>query len=245
MKRDFVAGHLGEYPAFFASPRSMARTILRWSYIPLALAMLLAIVLFLNRGPAWMVLQTDQTGTLLVDDRVISLSKGGVSSVLVSGKTVELASAGPMLLASPGHLAMEILPGARVTIPALPGRWFGRTGRGEVAEGSVRILTGPSFKGSELWIGTPEASVLISGSTLSIRRSEKGTRVSVLEGEVRLGRDPSDLELIPEGTSRTVYADGRSPSTRKLATSEKADLTRLRDRALPILRDTKEKEEDD
>jgi hypothetical protein len=245
VKRGFITGRLAEYPGLFAPPGPVWKTVLRWIYIPMALTVFLFVLFQMNQGPGWTVLQTDRAGSVMVDGQRVSLSDEAVRRAFASGKTIELASAGPVLLVSRGQMMLELTPGTRMTMPTTTGRWFGRTARGELHEGMVRVTTGPTFQGAELRIRTPEALVLVDGTTFSVARDTRGTWVCVLEGEVMVARKQAKPLAVREGTRRFIFTGTRQGTADGLPARERARLSRHQQRALPILEHTRERAGED
>jgi ferric-dicitrate binding protein FerR (iron transport regulator) len=108
----------------------------------------------------------------------------------------------------PGIGVYELVPGTRVTLPGVPGRWWRRTVVGSVLVGEFRFKSEPGFSGSQLTLHTPEGLVEITGTLLSIQCDDSGTCVCVLEGHVRVGVDRDDLELIEPGSRKVMLRNG-------------------------------------
>ena len=75
----------------------------------------------------------------------------------------------------------------------------------------MAILTGPRFRGGHLVVTTGEGAIEITGTLVSVFRDESVTCVCVHEGTASVGIDEADMEPIPAGKRKVMFADG-SPS---------------------------------
>jgi hypothetical protein len=242
LKSDFTSGSLVATPA--ARARRSARLAWRASYALAAAAALAFIVGLGNRGAAWTVSGSSlgataiggSRGDLLVDGKAISSTEPAVwSQALRRGHHIEWRGEGDLELVSRGALAMQILPGTVLDLPAPPGRWFGRSVKGRIESGEVRITTGQRFEGARLTLFSPEARVEVTGTTLAVIREPFGTCVCVYEGSVRVAL-PGEAPLAIEGGSRrVVFNDGRTPIVDAMRPAEQKMLGILSERRAEIM----------
>ena len=100
----------------------------------------------------------------------------------------------------------------------------------EVHHGELRIKTGPGFRGAELQILTTEGRIEITGTVVSVYKGEGFTCVCVLEGTAKIGMDKADLEEIPAGMRKVMFADGRPPMVTEIQPQHEAGLMEFEER---------------
>ncbi|HEY3216925.1 MAG TPA: FecR domain-containing protein [Candidatus Eisenbacteria bacterium] len=229
LKREFMAG-----PA--AGGRVAAESGRRWWHRPawqgaVAGACVLTIAVpVLNRGPRWQLVSGAGDGIAVIDRRPIPLGhREDLGRALAPGARLTLDSGSPLEIESPGHLVIQVTPGTELSLPGPPGRWFGREVRATVGTGEVRITTGPRFAGARLRVDTPEAGVLVSGTTLAVICEPGGTCVCVYEGSVRVGEKGRPMSRVERGRRRFVFVDGRPPEDDSIRANEGVELARFRD----------------
>lgn len=211
LKRDFVAGREGrrvlELPAAWHR-----RPAWRTAFAAVGLTALAMVGTLANRGPAWTLLSSSGDGVAVVDRVPVPLGhaeelerrlRPGARLVMPAGAEIEIASA--------AGLVVEVTAGTEFTLPASPGRWFGRRVSGAVAHGEIRLTTGPSFHGARLRLDTPEASVEVTGTTLAVICEPAGTCVCVYDGVVGVGAKGAQAIHVPGGRRRFVFSDTRDP----------------------------------
>ncbi len=234
LRADFLDGTLRS-PFERATPRTRpAAGPLAWLR-PLAwaaaAAALLIVVVMANRGPVWQLETVRGDGIAVVDQQPIPLThreqlaralRGGSTVVVPPGATLELAAA--------GNLMLQVTAGTEARLPAVPGRWFGREVNALVRHGEVLFTTGPSFHGARLAVATPEAHVMVTGTTLAVICEATGTCVCVLDGRVQVGTGPADMRPVEAGHRRYVFKDGRTPEMADMRDTEHLPLTDLRAR---------------
>jgi ferric-dicitrate binding protein FerR (iron transport regulator) len=232
LRNDFVSGRLAAGPARHARPAWYRSPRVAFALLPLAAAAAVAVVLVLNRGPAWSVAPSRGEGVAVVDGLPVPMEhtaelaariRPGVRLRVPEGAEIELMSA--------GGVAIQVTAGSDFSVPDVPGRWFGRSTSAELRSGEVRITTGAGFHGARLAVITPEARVEITGTTLAVIREPAGTCVCVLEGRVMVGATPSEMVPVERGRRRYVFADGRP--------SEEAEMRPAEHEALPAFRDAR------
>jgi ferric-dicitrate binding protein FerR (iron transport regulator) len=180
LKREFVEGTIGERePARFGLPR--------WSWLLLpAAAMLVIAFLMVPQGPeGWVAVDADAS--------------------FESGQTLQVEPGSRMAVRLDRTLLLELDEGADVTLPADEGDPL----VAEVRAGELRIKTGPDFPGREFHILTPESRTEIVGTMVSVFKGDGLTCVCVLEGTAQIGAGEGDLEPIPAGKRKVMFADGR------------------------------------
>ncbi|MGH7726111.1 MAG: hypothetical protein ACREOU_11860 [Candidatus Eiseniibacteriota bacterium] len=195
------------------------------------------VVSVLNPGERWRVAATqDATGNVLVDgDPVPASDFASLGDALLPGSEIEWRGEGNLELLSSGQVALVVLSGTVMTLPEAPRRMFARTTRGEVTEGEIRITTGPALRGGGLMIATPEAEVMIHGTTLAVIREPMGTCVCVYEGSVRVKAGEHDMGEVPAGHRQVVFRDGREPERAEIRPIENEKLGTMRETMRPML----------
>lgn len=231
LKRDFVAGRVGERPVLeLARPRR--RPAWRLALATAAAALLAVTVWGTDRGPGWTVMATSGEGAVQVDGVAVALAdrealarrlRPGTRLVVPAGAEVELASVAGMVV--------QVTAGTEVTLPGTPGRWLRRRIEGRVERGEIRVTTGSAFRGARLVVTTPEASVEVVGTTLAVIREPVGTCVCVYDGVVRVGALGAERVPVATGRRRFVFNDGRPP--------ELADIRPMENTKLGMFRDTR------
>ncbi len=215
-----------EVPGVFRFP---ARWVppLAWA----AAATLIAVTAIgLNRGPAWQVKDVSGSGIIVVGNLPIPLEHSEqLAAALLPGARVRVPPGATVEVMAPGNLAIVLMAGTDVEMPASPGRWFGRGVSATLAGGQLRITTGPRFKGARLAIHTPEADVAVTGTTLAVICEPQGTCICVLEGHVDVGARGGEMSVVDEGRRRFVFNDGRGPEVDEMRPTERERLGEFRD----------------
>lgn len=244
LRRQFLEGRVP--PTAGWERRERARGLAVWLVAaPAVAAVAAALVLALNRPPAWRVLEPSAGTALVVDGEPLDPGAPGArSGRLRAGARVAWSGAEPMALESPGNLLLQLLPGTEVTLPASPGRWFGRTVRASIAQGELRIVTGDRFRGGRLYVATPEAEVEVVGTTLAVIRPEFGTCICVFDGTVYVSPLVADApapagaggdagargESVPAGRRFTIVGEDGSIDRGEMLAEERRELGALRNR---------------
>jgi len=212
LKREFVAGTV-------RSPERAAATI-PWyrtpGFAPLGIVAAAAILVLAfglaNRGPAWKLYSPVSGGTLIVDGTPVGLdSIESLDPYLKPGSRISIEDPVDVTLICSNQLILQLAPGSEITLPDRPGRWFDRTVRASVLRGRVRVTTGDRFAGARLVVETPEASVEILGTTVSVILESFGTCVCVFEGHVSAAPSGTEPVAVEAGTRRVIFNDGRPP----------------------------------
>ena len=210
LKRDFVAGRLGERRVLYPPVAWHRRP--GWRLVPAAAAALVVAMALANRGPRWTVLASAGDGVAVVDQHPVPLGHvEELQRALRPGARLQVPAGSEVELASPGGLVVQVTAGTEFRLPAIPGRWVGRRVAGEVWKGEIRLTTGPAFQGALLRVDTPEASVEVTGTTLAVICEPVGTCVCVYDGVVRVGAKGAEGISVPGGRRRFVFNDARDP----------------------------------
>jgi hypothetical protein len=248
LKREFARGTItgpagrpagGEDPAFpgASRPRVGPRGAPWWRtrpwvtvLVPAAVALVVVALGALNRGPAWEVLDAPGDGLAVVDGRPIPLGhREDLGRALRGGARVVLTSGGALEIVAPGQMVVQLTPSSDVTLPSPVGRWFKGKAHAEVRSGEMRITTGRAFHGARLSVETPEAAVMVTGTTLAVIREPHGTCVCVMEGAVEVGPRGQAMASVAAGRRRFVFRDGRAPEQDEMRPVERVKLGMFRD----------------
>lgn len=213
LKSDFAEGRLGEAePQPHTRPRKRpAFGWWRW-LLPAAATVALAFaVLYLNEGPPLRVAQVTGEGDLRIGGNPIDMGDTeALNAAIGAGGDIKASADARIDLLSDDVMLVEVTGGTRMSIPKMPGRWFGRAAACSLYTGEMRIKTGKDFSGSRLAVFTPEGRVEITGTLLSIQRDEGGTCVCVLEGVAHVGEDENDMQAVEPGHRKVMFSDGRT-----------------------------------
>lgn len=202
----------------------------RWMAAAAAAAAIVVTVLTLDRGPDWTLLATSGIGIVVVDGVPVPLEhREELSRAIRPGVRVRVPESAMLEIANPGNLVVQITGGTDATIPAPPGRWFGRVIHAGIESGEFRITTGPRFAGATLAVSSPEAEIEVRGTTLAVIREPGGTCVCVYEGVVKVGEKRGPMVDVGHGRRRFVFNDGRDPELAEIRETEVAKLGEFRD----------------
>ena len=228
-KRDFLAG----VPARGRVPLPRPRPALRpaWWVVAPALALAAIALVVLPSGPAWRVVSADGEGAAIVDHRPIPLAHtADLARALKPGARIGVGPDTRLELELKGHLALQVTPGTELVLPGPPRGWSSHDMRAVVWSGEVRITTEASFAGDRLTIETPEAAVLVTGTTLAVIRDAEGTCVCVCEGTVEVGPRGGPMARVTRDRRRFVFRDGRPPEDAAIREVEGVELVAFRNR---------------
>jgi ferric-dicitrate binding protein FerR (iron transport regulator) len=223
LKEEFLSGAIERTVPIHARPRRRAYT--RAWIIALAAAVLLILLLQVNRGPALHVVGAYGSGVVETAGELISVTdEAALEDAIRPGRELELAGDAGVDIVYGRSMLFQIDPGSVFTPPQPPGRWLGRTVRADLEFGEIRIMTGGDFTGTELAIHTPEGITLLTGTIVSVFRDSSVTCVCVYEGSARIGVDELDLEQIPRGKRKVMFRDGSPSMITNLAPPHEAHL---------------------
>jgi hypothetical protein len=216
LKADFVAGRLEQIPDTGPRRPGKRRGWLR-VLIPVAAAIAVTIGLVFNGGPTLELSDITGDGSVTVDGKVFQTTdREGIAGAIRPGASVALSEGVDIDLVYE-QTAVFQLSSAAATIPRSPGKWFGKSIESRVEIGELRILTGPGFKGSKMSIETPEGQIVITGTLVSVFRDGEVTCVCVHQGTAAVGIDAGDMQDIPAGKRKVMYADGTPPIVTDIA----------------------------
>ncbi len=230
LRAEFVAGRIPEG----AAP---ARRVIP---MPLRAALALAAAaagafLVLGRAPEWQVMVAPAAGEVRVDGRVFPAADVAAwRGALGPGARVIWSGGGPLSLALPKTLAVQLMPDAELTLPD-PGAPAGEAMRIDVTRGAVQVSTGPGFAGRRLVVHTDPVDVEVTGTTFAVIRLPDFACVCVLEGAVRLHTTDGRRLPVDAGERRVVHDDGTVDSFGEVAADEIPVLERFRDEAESFL----------
>jgi hypothetical protein len=189
-----------------------------------------------DRGPGWALMTARGNGAVTVDGAPVSLaSRADLTRALHAGARVSVPADAELELMSTAGLVVQVTEGTELTLPATPGRWMNRRVTGQVHRGEIRVTTGSAFHGARLHLGTPEAEVEVTGTTLAVICEPTGTCVCVHSGVVMVGARGGSMEAVPEGRRRYVFNDGRPPESAEIRPTEGVQLGLFRDSRSPWL----------
>jgi ferric-dicitrate binding protein FerR (iron transport regulator) len=182
-----------------------------WMIPAAAAAVILIVVGTLNRAPELRVAQVTGHGDVRVDGSSIPLDDSrALGESIRPGIEIEMPEDAVIDLLAGDVILFEVTGGTRMSIPAVPNRWFGRVVECSLSVGEMRIKTGKGFPGSELLVMTPEGRVEISGTMVSIERSPGVTCVCVVEGIAHVGTDREDMQPVQPGYRKVMFGDGEA-----------------------------------
>jgi hypothetical protein len=225
LKSQFVTGKIDAGRAGKGvRPRFGRGALVPRIFIPVAAAVILIIAVILNMGPSMQLADVNGEGTVTVDGRSFDASdRESLARVVRPGARVELSQDVEVDIIYP-ETAVFQLASATATLPRGPARWFGKTGESRLDIGEIRVLTGSGFQGARLIIETPEGIIDVTGTLVSVARDTSGTCVCVHRGTAQVGVNAGDMEQIPEGKRKVMFADGKPPIVTDIAPPHKAHL---------------------
>jgi hypothetical protein len=115
-------------------------------------------------------------------DPVPAVDAEAVGDLLIAGAVIEWRGHGDLELVSPGHAILAIAPGTVLTLPAPPPRWFSRASSGRLAEGTLRFVPGPRFRGARLTIETPARAFTAGGDRAFEIAHDPATAITRVDG---------------------------------------------------------------
>ena len=218
LKADFVAGRLDGAPEQRGRQGAARRRIRAWrTLVPAAIALALVVVVILNGGPQPDVADVTGEGTVTVDGRSFPTSeRSAIAKAVRPGSRVAVSDGVKIDLVYGRTMAVQ-LSSASATVPAAPARWYGKTGECRLEMGELSVITGPRFRGGQLLVATAEGTLDITGTLASVFRDSTVTCVCVHEGTARVGVDAGDMENIPAGKRKVMFADGSPPMITDIA----------------------------
>ncbi len=197
----------------------------------------MVVLAILNQAPPWTALPGAGSGRVLVNGVPIPVSDyHRVTRALAPGARVRLESDQDLDILSSGVLALQLTPGTEAVLPPAPGRWFGRSGVSRVDRGLLRVTTGLRFDGAHLAIVTPDATVHLTGTTVTVIADPAGTCVCVLEGTADVQGRRGEIVRVSPGTRCDIARDERkAPRAGEIRMAERPKLQYLRDRLQAVM----------
>jgi len=234
LKRDFTTGKIGASRVLVLPAPWYRRPAFRLALVPAALAVLVAgvmgVLAMTDRGPGWTLMTARGSGAAMVDGAPVSLaSRADLTRAIHAGARVSLPADAELELMSKAGLVVQLTENTEVMLPASPGRWMNRSVTGVVRRGEIRVTTGSAFHGARLRFETPDADVVVTGTTLAVICEPTGTCVCVQSGAVMVGARGGSMERVPEGRRRYVFNDGRPPESAEIRPNEGVQLGVFRD----------------
>jgi len=205
--------------------------------LPLAALIAVAILGIFNRGPAWELGAITGEGTVTVDGRAIpSTDHAALAAAIVPGAMIMISDSLQVDLMAQEVCGLQLTAGTSMTLPASPGRWFGRKRDCRLEMGEVRITTGADFAGSLLHVMTSEAKVEVRGTTLAVIRDGKSTCVCVYSGTVGMSEVAMPPQPVEQGMRKVMYSDTTmAPTVEPLQPMEEMKLRMFEDATGPKL----------
>lgn len=121
---------------------------------------------------------------------------------------------------------LQLADGSRIEMNARSELSLNRAGDGvriDLARGSV-IVTAAKQRTGHLYVGTVDCTVSVVGTVFSVNAGSKGSRVSVIEGEVHVQRGTSNEALRPGQQIATNPEMGTIPVSDEIAWSQNRDV---------------------
>ena len=228
----FTTGHIDSESRPAALPIEDRSRRGRWLLAAILPVVALAVFFAVtgDKEPQWLVHDVQGQGTVKIDgvaadlndrQKVQELVAGGASVIEVEGGTLELILEETMV--------MGMIPGTRVI---LPGTKVDAEGRftAKVSGGELMVMTGPGFPGSELLVVTAEGQIEVTGTIIAVNKMPELTCVCVLEGTALIGKSPEDMEEIPAGQRKVMFADERPSMIVDIEPGHQQDLLKFRAR---------------
>jgi ferric-dicitrate binding protein FerR (iron transport regulator) len=236
LKRDFVAGRVGERRSLVLEAARQRSPAWRVAFAAAAAALITIGVVSMNRGGSWTVLATIGDGVAIVEGQPVPLGHHeAIDRTIEPGMRISVPEGGEMELTTPSGMVLQVTAGTEFTLPTVPGRWFNRRATGAVHKGEIRLATGAAFRGAALHLDTPEAAVEVTGTTFAVICEPTGTCVCVHDGVVKVGPRGGAMEDVTAGRRRYVFNDGRPPESAEIRSTEVHPLGTFRDRRKALL----------
>jgi hypothetical protein len=182
----------------------------RWAW-PVAIAAAASVVALLMIKPnesRWKVMDGPWTGNVVVDTVSIPVSdRVRLEKSLADAHEIE--TSGRLELNFGKWYALDLAPGTHLTITPMEQRSRPEPLGFYVANGALRVTTGPDFHGAEMIVATQDLSARITGTNVGVDVLVDGTCVCCLHGEVKVVRPSQNAATVSmNGTLRVVR--GRS-----------------------------------
>ncbi len=204
-----------------------------WAWIPAAAAAAAALVFavnLLNTADDWDAVRVGGAKTVSVDGKPVPLeATDDFCKHLTPGARLTVPQGAEVSLISGNQIGLVVRGGTTVSMPAPPGRWFGRNIELQVHEGEVHITTGRAFRGARLTVVTPEARADVTGTTFAVICQPGGTCVCVYEGAVNVAPHGGAGAMVHGGLRGIVYRDSQAPEVVTMREDERQMLSKYRE----------------
>ncbi len=218
LKRAFVSGELATKPRERTIRLRPALRFPRWIFAAAAVAAILVVVPILNRGPAPTIPVSGVRGEVSIDGISIpAAEKERIAERLRPGARISLSDESELDVLYAETVVYQLAPETEMTLPASPGRWYGRNVSCELDYGELLILTGPDFPGKRLVVQTPEGTTVVTATLISVFRDSTVTCVCVYHGTASVGIDAEDMEAVPSGMRKVMFSNGRPSIVTEIA----------------------------
>ncbi len=204
-----------------AKPRWWPARSSRW-----AIAATLVVAL---GGAAWSLLQ-NYSGPEFASSAVVQAADGALYRVSPGG--TRLLAAGEQVTgresvrtAKDAHAVLRLKDGSLVEMRERTELSLSETLRDlkvRLDRGSV-IVQAAKRRSGHLYVGTPDCKVAVVGTVFSVNRGTKGSRVSVVEGQVQVTQGQKEILLHPGEQMATADGVGRVPVEDEIAWSRNVD----------------------
>lgn len=151
----------------------------------------------------------------------------------IAAGTVTTAEGSELEIQLGDQLRFRMLPGASITLPEPPGRWFGKERTIRLADGEIYGTTGSEPLAFDLSVETEEATARIFGTTFAVLRLDVGTCVCLWLGGVEVTpATGGPVTRLREEMKFYVYNDGRPSEMVPIDDMERMKLSMTHDAGL-------------
>jgi ferric-dicitrate binding protein FerR (iron transport regulator) len=195
-----------------AKPSSRRPSGLIWAGLLSAAAAVVVLLVYMKPSDSrWKVLDGSSAGVVHVDGVAIrGEDRERLERSLVEAH--EIRSEGRLRLRFADWYLLELAPNSHVALSPIEQRARPEPLTFHVQEGTLRLRTGPSFRGEEMCVTTEDASLRVTGTNFAVDRVKDGTCICCLNGSIKV-TPPKPQEVETVGGDRTyhVYRDGHPP----------------------------------
>lgn len=195
----------------------------RW--LPLAAALAVALGLAGWLGARGVFAPTAEPATVeSIDGSLLRVAAGGGSPALAPGAVVDLSEA--LRTAKGSTAVLRLADGSRVELAertelAVAGGWRGTTL--ELARGNVIVEAAEQRWPRHLYVATGDCRVSVVGTVFAVDHGVGGSRVAVIEGEVRVAQGGRPERVLGPGDQVATRGLGTVPVSQQFAWSGDAD----------------------
>lgn len=184
-----------------------------WAGLAAAAALVALIVYFKPADSRWKVLEGTTAGVVTIDGIPIpSDDRARLEKSLVEAHDIHTNVA--MRARFGDWYVLELAPDSHVMLSPIEQRARTEPLYFQLAAGSLRVRTGPSFHGDEMRVDTDDLSVRITGTTVAVELVDDGTCVCCLTGTVKIvpSKSKTNETLCGSGTYH-VFRSDKAPAT--------------------------------